>query len=89
MLIGVTGSIPVLTTKKDFGWNRKINFLSLSIIKKKMKKEEIKVLVELLDEQLAVTNKMWDDKESHAMIIGYLQGTIKAVRGHLNNNLEK
>jgi hypothetical protein len=54
-----------------------------------MKKEEIKVLVELLDEQLTVTNKMWDDKESHAMIIGYLQGTIKAVRGHLNNNLEK
>jgi hypothetical protein len=54
-----------------------------------MKKAEIKVLVDLLDEQLAVTNKMWDEKESHAMIVGYLQGTIKAVRGHLNSNLEK
>jgi hypothetical protein len=54
-----------------------------------MNKAEIKVLVEMLDEQLAVTNKMWDDKESHAMIIGYLQGTIKAARGYLKSNLEK
>jgi hypothetical protein len=54
-----------------------------------MNKAEIKVLVEVLDQQLAVTNKMWDDKESHAMIIGYLQGIIKAVRGHLNDNLEQ
>ena len=44
--------------------------------------------VEVLDEILAITNKMWDEKESHAMIVGYLQGTIKAVRGHLNNNLK-
>lgn len=54
-----------------------------------MKKVEIKVLVELLDEQLVITNKMWDEKRPHAEIVGYLQGTIKAVRGHLNNNLEK
>jgi hypothetical protein len=54
-----------------------------------MNKAEIKLLVELLDEQIAVTNKMWDDKESHAMIIGHLQGTIKAVSGHLKGSLEQ
>ena len=53
-----------------------------------MKKAEIKVLVDLLDEQLVITNKMWDEKRPHADIVGYLQVTIKAIRGHLNNNLK-
>lgn len=54
-----------------------------------MKKQEIKVLVEILDEQIKRTDKMWDDKVPHAMIIGYLRGTIKAVSGHLKDSLEQ
>jgi hypothetical protein len=54
-----------------------------------MNKAEIKVLVESLKVQLNKTDKMWDDKESHAMIIGYLQGTIKATITYLEDNVKK
>jgi hypothetical protein len=47
--MGDTGSNPVLTTKKDFGWNRKINFLSLSIIKKNMNRQELVNTLKELD----------------------------------------
>jgi len=40
-------------------------------------KEEI---AKALEEQLVASEQMWNDKEcSHAYIIGYLQGSIKAA----------
>jgi hypothetical protein len=40
-------------------------------------KEEI---AKALEEQLATSEQMWNDGEySHAYIVGYLQGTIKAT----------
>lgn len=54
-----------------------------------MNKTEIEVLVESLKIQLNETDKMWDEKKSHAMIIGYLQGTIKAAITYLEDNVKK
>jgi hypothetical protein len=53
-----------------------------------MNKTEIKVIIETLKIQLDVTERMWNDKESHATIVGYLQGTIKGVISHLENNIK-
>jgi hypothetical protein len=54
-----------------------------------MKKEEIQQMINFLNENLNESEKMFNAREeSHAYIVGYLQGTIKAVRGHLNNNLK-
>lgn len=52
-----------------------------------MKEYEIKVLIETLRKQLTETEKMWNDKESHAMIVGYLQGTVKGIISHLETKI--
>ena len=52
-----------------------------------MKQYEIKVLIETLRNQLNTTEQMWNDKESHAQIIGYLQGTVKGVISHLETKV--
>lgn len=45
-----------------------------------MTKQEQKILAEALKKALAESEKMWDEKtHSHAHIIGFLQGTIKAT----------
>jgi hypothetical protein len=44
-----------------------------------MTKSEKEILANVLKESLERTDRMWEDKESHAMIIGYLQGTIKCA----------
>ena len=38
---------------------------------------------ELATKALEETNKMWDNKESHAIIVGYLMGTLKAIRDNV------
>ncbi len=48
-----------------------------------MKKYEIETLINALQKQLNTTEEMWNNKESHAQIVGYLQGTIKGVINHL------
>jgi hypothetical protein len=53
-----------------------------------MKKEEVEMIAEILKTKLVLTEKMWDEKVSHAMIIGYLQGTIRGVIEHLETNLK-
>ena len=55
--------------------------------KDNMKQYEIKVLIETLRNQLNTTEQMWNDKESHAQIIGYLQGTVKGVISHLETKV--
>jgi len=52
-----------------------------------MKKTEIEVIIEALKKQLNTTEEMWNNKEPHAQIVGYLQGTIKGVIGHLETKL--
>lgn len=44
-----------------------------------MKDCEKKIIVETIQTHLAEAEKMWDAKESHAMIVGYLTGTLKAI----------
>ena len=46
-----------------------------------MTKREIAAMIESLKLTLAYSDHMWDNKESHVKIIGYLQGTIKGVIG--------
>ena len=52
-----------------------------------MKKTEIEVVIEALRKQLNATEEMWNNKESHAQIVGYLQGTIKGVISHLETKI--
>ena len=52
-----------------------------------MKKTEIEVIIEALRKQLNATEEMWNNKESHAQIVGYLQGTIKGVISHLETKI--
>jgi hypothetical protein len=52
-----------------------------------MKKTEIETLINALQKQLNTTEEMWNNKESHAQIVGYLQGTIKGIIGHLETKI--
>jgi hypothetical protein len=53
-----------------------------------MNKAKIKVLVEMLKVQLNETDKMWNERESHAMIVGYLQGTVKSTITYLEDEVK-
>lgn len=53
-----------------------------------MNKAEIKTLIEMLKVQLNETNKMWSEGESHAMIVGFLQGTVKCTIEHLETKVK-
>lgn len=44
-----------------------------------MTKEDQKILVDALQTQLDKTDQMWKEGRSHAFIVGYLQGVIKAT----------
>jgi hypothetical protein len=52
-----------------------------------MSKYEIEVVIEALRKQLDTTEQMWNNKESHAQIVGYLQGTVKGVISHLETKI--
>ena len=52
-----------------------------------MNKIEIEVIIETLRNQLNATEEMWNNKESHAQIVGYLQGTVKGVISHLETKI--
>ncbi len=54
-----------------------------------MNKTEIKIIKQMLINQLATTEKMWDEKRPHAEIVGYLQGTIKSTINILDNKLQQ
>ena len=51
-----------------------------------MKKEDKKILVDSLQTQLDRTDQMWKEGHSHAYIVGYLQGVIKATIAELDTN---
>ena len=44
-----------------------------------MDKKMEKFIINYLKKNLDESEKMWDEKEPHAKIIGYLQGTIKSL----------
>ena len=44
-----------------------------------MTKKEKQILAESLQKQIDTTNQMWEEGRSHAFIVGYLQGVIKAT----------
>lgn len=53
-----------------------------------MKKEEIKTIITYLQKQLDESEKMFrEGEESHAYILGYLQGTIKMTIDDLEDKL--
>ena len=54
-----------------------------------MKQYEIKALVEVLQNQINESEKMWKEEVSHAQIIGFLRGTIKAAITMLDAKIEK
>jgi hypothetical protein len=51
-----------------------------------MTKEDKKILVDSLQTQLDKTDQMWKEGRSHAFIVGYLQGVIKATIAELDTN---
>jgi hypothetical protein len=50
-----------------------------------MTKLEKEVLADVLKATLERTDRMWEDKESHAYIIGYLQGSIRGAINELTD----
>ena len=58
-----------------------------------MKKDEmIKALEFLVDEmqcQLANSEQMWQNKESHAKIVGYLQASMDLAQMQIQSIIEK
>ena len=58
-----------------------------------MKKDEmIKALELLIDDmqsKLASSEQMWQNKESHAMIIGYLQTSLDLAQMQIQSIIEK
>ena len=67
-------------------WLSQVWMLYSDIIKNNnnMNKEQLKVISEMLEKQIMNSEQMWNESESHAKIIGYLQGTIKATITTLN-----
>ena len=55
--------------------------------KDNMSKYEIEVVIEALRKQLDTTEEMWNNKEPHAQIVGYLQGTVKGIISHLETKI--
>lgn len=53
-----------------------------------MKQYEIEILIEALKANLASSDQQWNNKEPHAQIVGYLQGTIKGVISHLEGKIK-
>lgn len=53
-----------------------------------MTKQQAKALSEVLQLTLDYSEHMWDNKESHARIIGYLQGTLKGAISELKGMAE-
>ena len=53
-----------------------------------MNKAEIEVVVEMLKVQLNETDKMWSEGKPHAMIVGFLQGTVKSTIEHLETKIK-
>jgi hypothetical protein len=55
-----------------------------------MNKESLKVTLEDLKKRLETSEKLWKEGvESHAYIVGYLQGTLKNAISELEANLSK
>ena len=54
-----------------------------------MRQEVINYIVKDLKRNLIESQRLWDEKEqSHAYIIGYLEGTIKGTIAILDSNKE-
>jgi len=53
-----------------------------------MTKQQTASLIEVLQLSLDYSDHMWDNKESHAKIIGYLQGTLKGTISELKGMAE-
>jgi hypothetical protein len=66
-------------------WRSKKLVVYLTIIKKykHMTKQQAASLIEVLQLSLDYSDHMWDNKESHAKIVGYLQGTLKGTINEL------
>jgi hypothetical protein len=69
-----------------FGPARGLHYI-YNVIINNMNKYEIEVVIEALRKQLDTTEQMWNNKESHAQIVGYLQGTVKGVISHLETKI--
>ena len=55
-----------------------------------MTKTQIKTMIQMIERQLTETDKMFKDQsESHAYIVGYLQGTLKTVAEELQSHSGK
>jgi hypothetical protein len=50
-----------------------------------MNQDQIKQIKKVIEITLADTTKIWEDKsESHAYLVGYLQGALKTIANELN-----
>jgi hypothetical protein len=56
-----------------------------------MTNEERNQLIKYIETNLSTSQKMWENEESHAKIIGMLEGTLNSILIHLviDNHLNK
>ena len=50
------------------------------------KRQQQEFMVKILKDALTESDEMWEAGMSHATIVGYLQGTIRAVARELENS---
>ncbi len=49
------------------------------------KRQHQEFMIKILKNALTESDEMWDEGISHATIVGYLQGTIRAIARELEN----
>ena len=62
------------------------------VIKSKqvMTKTQIKTMIQMIERQLTEADMMFKDQsQSHAYIVGYLQGTLKVIKEELQSHSGK
>lgn len=51
-----------------------------------MTNEQKQQLIKYIKDNLSTSQQMWENEESHAKIIGKLEGTLKSILIHLEIN---
>jgi len=63
-----------------------LHCIFLTLKTKQMTNKETKQLTEYIKTNLSTSQKMWENEESNAKIIGMLEGTLKSILIHLEIN---
>jgi hypothetical protein len=63
-----------------------LHCIFLTLKTKQMTNKERNQLIKYIETNLSTSQQMWENEESHAKIIGMLEGTLKSILIHLEIN---